>query len=135
MLSHKPTDAAAEREATDTGRGNHAPGSRETMELRFPVESVPCESALSAGSSDFGINMHSLHRREVYHYATVYCRTASDVVTSSAHSDFEVPLARQSYRIDDVSRTAALRDDSRSLVDQAVVDSSGGLVGWVGWLK
>ena len=93
------------------------------------------ESALSAGSSDFGINMHPLHRREVYHYAAVYCRTASDVVTSSAHSNFEVPLARQSYRIDDVSRTAALRDDSRSLVYQAVVDSSGGLVGWVGWLK
>jgi hypothetical protein len=78
---------------------------------RFQVR-PPCARAVDADAG---------HWRQVDHHAAVDRRQPGHIVTAAADGDFELLLAGETDRIDDVGDAAAAGDQRRPLVDQAVV--------------
>ena len=125
VLAHEPAKAAPERQARDARRRDHASGRRETMELRFTVELIPCEPPLRAGGAGLRIDVNALHERQVDHQAVVDRGATRDVVAASPDGDLELLIARQLHGISDVGQTAAAGDERRPLVDESVMDLPG----------
>jgi hypothetical protein len=68
------------------------------------------------------VDVDPSHLRQVDHEATVVDGIAGHVVSTAPDRKEKVVLAREVHRVDDVCGTAALRDDRRPAVDQAVPD-------------
>ena len=132
VLGHQPANPTPEGEATDARCRNHAAGRRKAMQLSLPVKQIPGEAALGTGRTSLGIDMHPGHRRQIDQHAAVDRRQPGNVVAATAHGDIELMLTRHSDRVDDVADAAAARNDSRTLVDEAVVDLPGFFVGRIG---
>ncbi len=128
VLRHQPTEAAAERQAGDAGRADHAAGRRETVELRLAIELLPQHAALGPRRSRGRIDVNAFHRREIDHQAAVDGSASADVVATAANGDFEAERARELDGIRNVSRSMTPGDECRPLVDEAVVDAAGVVV-------
>ena len=135
VLRHEPPETAAERQAGNAGRPDHAACGREAMQLRFAVELLPEDAALGAGRASCCIDVNSLHRREVDHQSAVDRSTAADVVAATADRNLEVRCAREIYCIGHVGRAVAPRDERGSLVNQAVVHAPGVVISRIGRLQ
>ena len=78
--------------------------------------------------SPSGIEVHSLHRREIDDEAIVAERLARDVVAAAAHGDEEIVPPRELERVLDVGYSLAPDDEGRVLVDHRVEDRPGRIV-------
>src|SRR3954470_23000351 len=93
MAAHQPADAAAEREATDTGRRNQAAGCREAMRLGLDVDVAPGAAALDDRPATDRVHEHAAHQRQVDDDAAVDAREAGNRMPAAANRDFELLAA------------------------------------------
>ena len=131
MLAHQPAQPTTEGEPGDAGAGNNPARDRETVQLGFAVELAPGDAALRPYRAAFGIDVDSLHRREVDHHSAIDGRASCHVVTAATNRDFEAQLAREVDGIDHVGHATTSGDQRRALVHQPVVDLSRFLVACV----
>ena len=108
MLAHEPAEAAAERQAGDAGRGDHAAGGGQAVQLGLAVEPVPGDAALRPGGARLRVDVDALHQRQVDHQAALGGRAPRHVVAAAAHRDLEAPLAR-GFRASAMSATPRQR--------------------------
>ena len=124
MLAHQPAEPATQGEPGDPGAGNNPTSNRETVQLGFPVELAPGDAALRPYRAAFGIDVNSLHRREVDHQSAINGSAPCHVMTATTNCDFEAQLARVVDGIDHVGDATTSGDQRRALVHQTVVDPS-----------
>src|SRR6185312_1768624 len=80
-------DPAAEGQAADTGRRDHASGRREPMLVRCVVEDSPRRAALGARSLRSRVDVDCLHGRHVDDDGVVAGPESGDAVTTAANGD------------------------------------------------
>jgi hypothetical protein len=122
VLAHEPADAAAEGQSGYPGAGHHAARNGEPGKLRFAIELAPGDAPLHMRDPAPGIQMNTLHGRQVDHHPAVDGGAARHVVAASAHGSLEAQLARDRNGVDHVGDPAASGDEGRALVDEAVVN-------------
>jgi len=131
VLSHQPTDPAAEGEARDPGARDQAAGGGEPERLRVVIELRPHDPAFGSRGAVARIDADALHRREVEDDAAVARAEAGDVVPAGADGDDELVPAGEAEACDHVRRAGAANDEGRPPVDHPVPDRAGGVVGVV----
>ena len=127
----EPAEAAAEREAGDTGIADRAAGRREAERLRLAVELSPAQARFRARGAGDGVDPEALHLGEIDDDPVVARRLARDVVGAAAHGNRQPLVARERDGGHDVHRAAAARDHRRALVDHRVPDAARLVVGGI----
>jgi hypothetical protein len=131
VLSLKPAEAAAERQAGDAGMGDDPAGGREPESLGLAVELAPKRACLDPRRARLRVDPDPLHRAEVDDDAAVADRQARIAVASAPHGDPEAGARRKPDRRDHVRHAAAARDQRREAIDRAVPDLAVLVVGRV----
>ncbi len=131
VLGHQPAEAAAEGVARDPRAGDRASGHRQPVLGGGAVQLRPDHAALDRGGSPLGVDRDPLHLGEVDHHPAVRHGAAGHVVAAAADRDLESGPARERERRCDVARRPAADDESRSAVDEAVVNGTGRVVAGV----
>src|SRR5262249_55863565 len=110
VLAAEPSDATAEREPGDSGRGDDAGGRGEPEGLAVAVEIGQGEAWLGARDASARIDPAALHRREVDHEPALAHGLPGDVVATAPHRDLEALRPRELDAGHDVARTRAAND-------------------------
>src|SRR5262245_18363482 len=133
VLAHEPAEPATECQNRDTGRGHHAAGRGEAMEMGLPIDTVPRHASLSAHRATLGIDVDALHQREVEHQPTFADGLPRDAVTVATDAEIEAVRAGESNGVDDVGGPEAASDQGGTADERAVVDAASLVVADVGW--
>ena len=80
------------------------------------------------GDARFGVNPHTLHRRQIDHDAALADAFAGNVVTATPHRRQQLIVPGQVDRVGHVRRALALHDQRRPFVDHAVPDLAGRVI-------
>jgi len=131
VLSHQPSDSAAERQSGDAGVGDDPPRDREPECLRLAIELSDQYPGLRPDGLCLGIDPDALHQPEVDDDAAVADGQPGEAVAAAAHGRLEARPAREPQRRDDVRDPGAACDQRRETVDRPVPDLALLVVGGV----
>ena len=131
VLAHQMADAAAQREATDPGRGNQPARGRQPMDLGLMVEPPPGHAALRQRPAAPPVHPHRGHRGQVEHDTTVAGGEPGDTVCAAADRHRQPLAARELHPGDDVGDAGTAEDERRVAVDRVVPDPPGSVVAGV----
>ena len=106
VLRREMSDTAAEREAADAGRADHASGRHEPERLRRQVEVEPRRSSGRARDSRVGVDLDRTHRRQVDHEPVIADAVPRRVVSTSAHGHLQLVGAREIEGSGDIAGAA-----------------------------
>src|SRR5580698_1133223 len=120
MFAHQPADAAAEGQAADAGRGDHAAGGCQLVAFAFPVELSPLGSALRDGRVSAGVYLDAVHEGEVNHHGVVGHGLPGDAVAASADADGQLMFASEADGLHDVRDAGGPDDRGWLAVNHAV---------------
>jgi hypothetical protein len=132
VLAHQPADAAAERQAGDSGVGHDPADGRQPEELRLSVELAPQDTGLRARSPRLRVDRDALHRRKVDHQPPIADRMPGDAVTTGADRDHQIALAREAHGRDHIGHARAAGDAGRMAVNRTIPDPAGSVVAGAG---
>ena len=132
MLGGEVPDPAAEGEAGDPGRADHAAGRDQAVGLGRGVEVEPGGAAAGDREPRLGIDLDVPHPREVDHQPVVDRAVPGGVVAAAADRDLEIVGLGEGECRRHILRVDAARDRSRPAVDQQVEAESRPLVLAVG---
>ena len=102
MLGHQPAEPTTDSEARYPGAGDLTAGRGETECRCGAVEFAPDNPALRSYGALFGVDVDSLHRREVDHEPALGDRPAGDVVTATADRDLHSLFPPDVDGVDDI---------------------------------
>ncbi len=128
MLSHQPTQAAAEGQAGDAGIGDRPSRRGQPECLRLVIELAPEHATLRPCRAAGGIHANALHRRHVDDHAAVIRAVAGRAVPATAQREQKLVRSREIDRALDVGWPGASHDQGWTPVDVAIPDLSRGLV-------
>jgi hypothetical protein len=132
VLRGEVADSAAEGEAGNAGRADHASGSDEAERLRRRVEVEPGGAARGPRDPRVAVYVDPAHQREVDHEPAVQDAVSGGVVPAAAHRHLQRPRAREVEGGGNVSGVEAAHDHRRSAVDETVEAAARSVVDGVG---
>ena len=115
-------DAAAEGEASDSGRRDDPARRRQAVLVGRVVDLAPGATAADPNRAGLGIDIDRLEQREVDDDAVVTRPQSGAVVAAAAHGQQQVVRGGEANRRCDVVGVGAARDQRRTLLDHRVVD-------------
>jgi hypothetical protein len=110
-------DAAAQRQAADTGRRDDPERRRQAERGRRVVDFAEQRSAEHLRSGVLRVDDDTPEQREIDHETVVDAPEAGAVVAAAADGDIQARFAAGLHGRDHVSNVCALRDHARTLVD------------------
>jgi hypothetical protein len=125
------TQAAAQGEASDAGRGDDPARRGEAVLVRRLVDLAPRAAAADADGPGLRIDVDVLERGEIDDDTVVNSAEPGSVVAASADGEGQVAVAGERDGPRDVARAGAARDQGGPLVDHRVVDRAVLVVGRV----
>ena len=129
VLSMKPADAAAERQAGDAGVGDDPARGREPERLGLAVELAPEHAGLDPRRARLRVDADPLHRPQVDDDAAVADRQARIAVAPASDGDREAGAPGEPDRRHHVGHAGAARDQRREAIDRPVPDPAVLVVG------
>jgi hypothetical protein len=121
-------DAAAQREASDTGGRDDAAGRRRSEPVGRMEEIAPGAAALGARDLRARIHAYASHPRQVDHDPAVVGAESRHAVGAAANRQIARVLPREVDGGHHIGRVGGPRDELRVAVDHPVVDLAGGRV-------
>jgi hypothetical protein len=117
------------------GGGHDTAGDRKLVQLRLAVEFSPGHATLSPNRTSDGIDVNTLHRRQVDHKPAIDGRASRHIVAAAANRDFKVQVLRKLDGADNVGHAAGASNQYRVFVHQPVVNLPGIVKAHIGGLK
>ncbi len=84
------------------------------------VEVAKRGARFDIGATGGRIDAHRFHRRQVDHQSVIADGAARDVVSTAAHREQQVVVAREGHRAADVGDSRAANDRCRATVDHRI---------------
>src|SRR2546430_9576520 len=90
--------------------------------MRSVIDVPPCAAAFDSGGSVGVVDVDAFHAREVDHHTTIAGPQSGAAVPAPAHGQGELMLTSEIDGADDIGDIYASGDESRPLIDHAIVD-------------
>jgi len=132
VAAREVTDSAAQREASDTSRGDEPARHRQPEGVGGVIDVTPHGAAGDPGRAIPRIDPDSCHRRQIEDEPAVARPETRPVVRAAAHGERQPVLPGEADARDDVRGIPAFCDQRRAAVDHRVVDLAGRFVRRVG---
>ena len=124
VLARQIAGAAAKRESGDACRRDDPEGNGETECMRRMIDVAGCAATFDANGLRRRVHAHALHHRQIDHQPVVAAAEARAVVTAATNREQQALVASEVDGRDDVGHVDAARDQTRPLVDHAVVQGA-----------
>ena len=124
VLAAEVADAAAEREAADSGGRDDPARRRQAVLVRRAVDLAPGAASTDAHGARLRVDLDVLQQRQVDHDAVVDRSETGAVVAAAADGEQQVVVARERDHPCHLIRRRGPGDQRRPLVDHRVVDAA-----------
>jgi hypothetical protein len=122
MLAHQPTNAAAEREPRDSGRGDETTGGMQSVRRGRSIETAPDRATSRHSQSSSFVDAYRVQRAKIDHHTVVASPRACDVVGTAAYGKRQLVPPCKGDRRCDVGLIGCANDQRGKFVDRAVPD-------------
>ncbi len=120
MFTHQPSDTAAQRQAGNSGRRDHAARGGEVERGGFTIEFPPRHTRLRADRAARGIHPDTLHPSEIDQQSAFARTVTGDAVASGLHRYGDPVFSRKQHGVPDVGRPGAADNQFRPAVEHAI---------------